>query len=69
MLHHAYTYDFEKMIFLIGDVNSNLIHADIMCFAEEDKSEYGNVLTDIFDKTLLWAYPEELFDENLNTEV
>ena len=45
LLHHAYTYDFEKMIFLIGDVNARLIHADIGEIPNTQNTNTQNALT------------------------
>ena len=69
LLHHAYTYNFQKIIFLIGDVHCNIIHGDVMFVSDLDKDEYGNMLTDIFNELLLWAYPEEFFEnENFDSD-
>ena len=67
LLHHVYTYNFDKIVFLIGDVNGNLIHGDLVSFSSADRVEYGNILTDIFNELLLWAYSEILFNDNLES--
>ena len=68
LLHHAYVYDSRKLFFLIGDSNAQIIHADVVEFTPEDLEEYGCVVTDVFDEILLWAYPEEVFEVNYESD-
>ena len=68
LLHHAFAYDFERIFFIIGDCHCNIIHADLVMFSQSDRDGYGNMVTDVFNETLLWAYPEQLFDPTVTTE-
>ena len=68
LLHHAFAYDFEKIFFIIGDRHCNIIHSDLVTFSSTDRDGYGNMVTDVFNETLLWAYPEQLFDATVTTE-
>ena len=68
LMHHAFAYDFDKIFFVLGDCHCNVIHADLVKFSSSDRSEYGNMVTEVFNETLLWAYPEQLFDTTVTGE-
>lgn len=59
ILHHAYVYDFAKVAHLVGDNAGNVLSATIVEFDGALLTAYGNVLTDLKNKTLAWAYDED----------
>lgn len=72
ILHHAYTYNFKKLLILIGDQSGNIIRGIWVCFSTQLKNYYGILLQTVYDMSLKWAYdsrdslPEaELKDEIL----
>ncbi len=73
LLHHAFTYDFEKILLLIGDRNANIIRGIWISFPEELKQSYGLLLQVVYDRSLAWAYhsaetlPEEVIKEELES--
>ena len=60
ILHHAYVYDFDKILFAVGDSQSEILQSTIVNFDEELKDNYGRVLKDLKDLALGWAYGEDI---------
>ena len=54
ILHHAYTYDFEKVIIIVGDESGKLIQSTLVHFSPEVKAAYGRVLHRIKTIGLTW---------------
>ena len=57
-LHHAYVYNFSKIVFMVGDSQSEILQSTIIEFDEDLMEHYGNVLTELKDLALSWAYDE-----------
>ena len=58
LLHHAYVYNFEKVALIVGDYTGKIINATIVSFNNDFLESYGNVIEDLKDKVLDWAYDE-----------
>ena len=43
ILHHAYIYGFDKILFAVGDSQSEILQSTIVNFGEELKENYGEV--------------------------
>ena len=56
ILHHAYVYDFDKILFAVGDSQSEILQSTIVNFDDDLKENYGKVLKDLKDLALSWAY-------------
>ena len=64
ILHHAYVYDFDKILFAVGDSQSEILQSTVINFGEELRENYGEVLKDLKDLALSWAY-----DKNTNPPI
>ena len=60
ILHHAYVYDFDIILFAVGDSQSEILQSSVINFDKELKENYGKVLEDLKDLALSWAYDETL---------
>ena len=60
VLQHAYVYNFKTVVLAICDSQSELICSYIIDFTDELKEAFGNVLLDLKELVLEWAYPEHL---------
>lgn len=70
LLHHAYVYDFKRMLLLIGDDKANVIRGIWLNISSEIRSSYGHLLQFIFDMALKWAYDGILpAEKNLDEEL
>ena len=58
LLHHAYVYNLDKIVYLVRDNMGEILHGNIITFDEEILTSYGKVLQDMYDITLSWAYEE-----------
>lgn len=56
VLHHAYTYGFKKVILLIGDESGKVLNGTIIQYNNEIHECYKEVLNEIKDLSLSWAY-------------
>ena len=59
VLHHSHVYDFDKVVFMVGDVQSEILQSTIINFDEDLRENYGTVLKDLKELALGWAYKEE----------
>ena len=57
VLQHALVYNFDKVVLAIGDEQATLIRSTIISFENDIKSDFLQVLNDIFQFSLSWAYP------------
>ena len=62
ILHHAHVFDLEKIVFLVGDKNANILHGNIVVFSNEVRKAYGEVFDDMYKMSLAWAYDPCLED-------
>ena len=60
VMQHAYVYNLDVVVLAIADNQANLIRSSIIDFPEELRNDFGEVLKDIKNLALGWAYPEEL---------
>lgn len=58
ILHHAYVYNFSRVALVVGDSSGNVLSATVVEFDDVLLEAYGNVLKNLKDKTLGWAYDE-----------
>ena len=58
LLHHAYVYNLDRIVYLVGDNMGEILHGNIITFEEEILTSYGKVLQDTYGITLSWAYEE-----------
>jgi len=58
ILHHAFTYNFKKVVLIVGDNQSEVIQSTIVSFSDSILEDYGKVLKKIKDLSLFWAYDE-----------
>ena len=56
LLHHAFVYDFEKVIIVIGNESGKVINGTAISFDDNVKNSYGKVVDDLKNISLLWAY-------------
>jgi len=70
LLHHAYVYDFKRMLLLIGDNKANIIRGIWVHISTTIRTSYGHLLQFMFDMALKWAYDGSLPAEtNLHQEL
>lgn len=60
LLHHAYVYDLDAVVLAVSDRQGQLLTSVIVDFTQEDRDNYGKVLTNLKDLALGWIYNEEL---------
>jgi hypothetical protein len=58
LLHHAFCYDFEHVLFLVSDTHANIICGVWVHFSDELKQHWGNVLIDMHNLGLAYAYKQ-----------
>ena len=58
LLHHAYVYDFAKVVHVVGDNSGKVINATIVDYDPSLLSAYGDVITTLKDEVLFWAYDD-----------
>lgn len=58
VLHHAYTYGFEKVALIIGDSSGKVINGTIIEYANEIHNNYREVLDELKNIALSWAYSD-----------
>ena len=58
LLHHAYVYNFEKVILIVGDNSGKVINATIVAYNDSIRHSYGMVVDTLKTKVLNWAYNE-----------
>ena len=56
LLHHAFVYDFERVIIVIGNESGKVISGTAINFDDGTKISYGKVVDDLKKNSLLWAY-------------
>ena len=69
ILHHAYVYDLDKVVFMVGDSQSEILQSTVVDFLDEElKMHYGQVLEDLKELALSWMYDEDIAS-NLPIEI
>lgn len=68
LLHHAYVYNFDKVVLIVGDSQSEIIQSTVVAFTQEIREAYGKVLLDIKDLALYWVYKDNGNLEDPNEE-
>lgn len=58
ILHHASIYELDKMVFLVGDREGYILQGNIITLSATSIRSYNNVLEEMYDDTLAWAYDE-----------
>ena len=58
-LHHAYCYDSEYVLFVVGNRKGKVESGIWIHFSEQLREAYGRVLTDLYVAGLRWAYEPE----------
>ena len=56
MLHHAYVYNFEKVVLIVGDNGGKVINGTVVKYNETILQSYGMVIETLKKKALDWAY-------------
>ena len=70
VLHHAYVYDFENVVFIVGDIHSEILQSTIVDFSNDEiLNHYKTVLQDLKDLALGWFYPSNSLPRRLPTDV
>jgi hypothetical protein len=59
LLHHAFCYDFEHVLILVSDTHANIICGVWVHFSEELKMHWQNVLFDMHNLGLAYAYKQD----------
>ena len=59
IMHHAYVYDMDTVVYAIGDSGAEIIRTLVVDFSGELKDHFGNVLEELKKVALSWAYPEQ----------
>lgn len=67
ILHHASVYQFDNIIFIIGDSNAGLIHVDIVNFNQHIINSYLQILDEMKEMALSWAYHDHNRASTSNT--
>ena len=57
VLQHAFVYDFPVVVLSMSDLQAQPIRSIIIDFSTELKEDFGEVLKDLFELSLQWAYP------------
>ena len=57
VLQHAFVYDFPAVVLAISDNQSELIRSLVIDYTSELKESFGEVLKDLKETSLDWAYP------------
>jgi hypothetical protein len=55
-LHHCYVYDVNTVVHVVADRHPVITQGTIIDYSRVVKEAYGNVLQDIFEFSLSWAY-------------
>ncbi len=63
ILHHAYTYGFEKVVHVVANPCSKIISGTVVEFNNQILQSYGEVLKKLKNMTLSWAYDVENTNE------
>ena len=58
VLQHAFVYNFPAVVLAMSDNHGELIRSLVIDFSTELKDAFGDVLKDLKELTLDWAYPE-----------
>lgn len=56
ILHHASIYEFDRMVFLVGDREGFVLNGNIISLVPCSIRSYISVLGEMYDGTLTWAY-------------
>jgi hypothetical protein len=60
ILHHAYVFDFQYVLLLVGDATGAILTGTWVEFSDVLKEEYGVFLRLAYEKSLRWAYRPDL---------
>jgi hypothetical protein len=60
VLHHAYVYNFNTVVLVVGDHQSEIIQSTIIDFDQDFLDQYEEVLSDLKDLALSWFYEENI---------
>ena len=60
ILHHAYVFDFQFVLLLVGDRTGTILTGTWVEFSDALKEEYGLFLRLTYEKSLSWAYKPDL---------
>ena len=60
ILHHAYVFDFQYVLLLVGDATGIILSGTWVEFNDELKKEYGLFLRLVYEKSLRWAYRPDI---------
>mmetsp|Transcript_41317 Transcript_41317/g.49590 ORF Transcript_41317/g.49590 Transcript_41317/m.49590 type:complete len:85 (-) Transcript_41317:887-1141(-) len=55
ILHHAFVYVFDTMMFLVGNKQSHIINGILIDFSKELRKAYGNVINNLKEVALFGA--------------
>ena len=58
VIHHAYVYDFATVLLLVGNNAGAIMYGIFVNVSEELRTAYGDVLGDIYSRTLQWLYDD-----------
>ena len=59
ILHHAYVYDLDIILLLIGDKKGTILRGIWVQFDREIMDAYDNFITRCYEESLKWAYATE----------
>jgi hypothetical protein len=65
-IHHAYVYDLEVVLLLVGDDDSGVLYGIFVNISDEVRSIYGKVLEDIYKVSLEWIYKPRANEEDVD---
>jgi hypothetical protein len=60
ILHHAYVYDFNYVLLLVGDATGAILSGTWVELCDDLKGKYGTFLKLVYEKCLRWAYRPDL---------
>ena len=66
LLHHCYVYNQATGVLVIGDKQSQIIQATVVDYGFDLREDYGEVLEDMKNDFLAWAYNQDYDEESVN---
>lgn len=66
LMHHAYTYDREKVAYLVGDPNGDVLFGPVVTFEPELLTSYDEVLQFLYNNGLNLFYGSDIDDVPLD---
>ncbi|CAB9527303.1 unknown protein [Seminavis robusta] len=58
VLHHAFVYDLEYVLLLVGDNGGAVVYGVFVLVSDAIKEAYGDVLEDVYSSCLRWMYDD-----------